>query len=255
MRIGLFGFFHIGNFGDDLMAVLVAQHLSKQGHDILVHGLHEQVASEFALTTTDSIEELVKWSDCIVYAGGGAFLGRSNASSFSKFDRQLDSLLSIAAQLKKEVLGISLGGDERRTFNAARRRLLEEATYISFRNPEDKELADLRTGPSDIFPDVVWCTPLMLDCAGTPGRSDRPFRILIDIAGGSRWKVFGKKCLYTIFKLACTFRQRPTVVEFVNLNLRRSLQCSMPNRGSRILYTSLREVLKAIRDCDLILAW
>jgi polysaccharide pyruvyl transferase WcaK-like protein len=159
MKIGLFGYYRYGNFGDDLMAVLLADHLAAEGHEVRVFGLKAEIAESAGVKATDDLEGLVAWADCLVYGGGGVFL---DVSANRRIDADLDAFLDARQRRGVALYAVSVGGDGRsryQTLSAPRRRLLEEADFITFRNPEDERLARAAgLTRFEIHPDLVWAT-------------------------------------------------------------------------------------------------
>lgn len=159
MKIGLFGYYRYGNFGDDLMAVLLANHLAAGGHDVRVYGMEAEIAESAGVEARYDLERLVAWADCLVYGGGGVFL---DVSANRRIDAELDVLLDARQRQGVALYAISVGGDGRsrhETLSAPRRRLLEEADFITFRNPEDEALARAaRVTHYEVHPDLVWTT-------------------------------------------------------------------------------------------------
>lgn len=157
MKIGVFGYYRFGNFGDDLMAVLFAGFLSGEGHEVRVYGLDAAAAQAAGVEATKDLSGLVAWADVLVYGGGGVFLDNSaNRALFVELDALLDARLAKGIPL----YAISVGGDERvayRSLAEPQKRLLREADFLTFRNPEDERLArGAANNRFEVYPDVVW---------------------------------------------------------------------------------------------------
>ncbi len=157
MKIGLFGYYKHGNFGDDLMGVLIGQHLLGKGHDVRLYGLDDGVADAAGLDTVHSVRDLVSWSDCLVYGGGGIFL---EVKANQALERDLGELIDAKLHKGVPLYAISVGGDLNSRYahlGDHQKRLLREADFVSFRNPEDCKLADeAGVKAFEVFPDLVW---------------------------------------------------------------------------------------------------
>ena len=136
------------------MAVLFAEELRRHGIEPLVYGLVPEVKEEFHLNTTNSIDDLLQDADLLVFGGGGAFL-RSEATTFHS---DLSHLHAKCRELGIPIMMISVGGDGGpiQGIPESRLRLLQDACFVSFRNPEDCQLRSAMKGRSEIHPDIVW---------------------------------------------------------------------------------------------------
>jgi polysaccharide pyruvyl transferase WcaK-like protein len=157
MKIGVFGYYKFGNFGDDLMALLFSDHLLEQGHQVRVYGLKPSVSRTAGIETVDDIGALVAWSDRLVYGGGGILL---DVGANRRIERDLDELIDCKVSKGIPLYAISIGGDGSSTYDGlseSQRRLLAESDFITFRSPEDRRLAESADlDRFEIFPDLVW---------------------------------------------------------------------------------------------------
>lgn len=157
MKVGLFGYYRYGNFGDDLMASLFFDDLREAGHEARACGLDPALAGPAGIETAANTGELAAWADCLVYGGGGVFLDMRRKQ---QADAELMAFLDARRERGLPLYAISVGGDAQSTFGKltrAQQRLLLEADFITFRNPEDEKLAkEAGIAHFAIYPDMVW---------------------------------------------------------------------------------------------------
>lgn len=73
-RIAVWGSYQWGNFGDDLMAAMIALFLKSHGFSPIVYRLHPSIASVYDIETTQNLQEALARSSALII-GGGNFLG------------------------------------------------------------------------------------------------------------------------------------------------------------------------------------
>ncbi len=120
MKIGIWGNYYYGNFGDDLMAIAIARHIKKCGHVPVVYRLNKQLANQYEIESVETIRELVKDSDFCVIGGGGVlvsykWLKRIFSPVARKFETDFKALLNSLALHKVYIYPISIGGDGKPT--------------------------------------------------------------------------------------------------------------------------------------------
>jgi polysaccharide pyruvyl transferase WcaK-like protein len=157
MKVGIFGYYQYGNFGDDLMAFLFHDFLRNQGHEVRVYGLNGQVAESAGIEVVRHVGDLVAWADCLVYGGGGILLG-GEPNDLIKTD--LDCLINAKMRKGIGLYAISIGGDRDSRYaclGSHQKRLLQASDFITFRNPEDRSLAEAAgVSQFQIHSDLVW---------------------------------------------------------------------------------------------------
>jgi hypothetical protein len=110
-KVAIWGSYHNGNFGDDLMAILLARRLRAQGYQPWVFRLSPRIARMHGLVSVDRLDELLDGAGCCVL-GGGAFL-TSDGAEVSFYANLLRDLSTLELELTKRqipIVGISLGG-------------------------------------------------------------------------------------------------------------------------------------------------
>lgn len=75
MKVGIWGSYSYGNYGDELMALIFAMHLKRVGARPVVFGLHGPLARAYSIDSTRAVDELVgKAAFCLF--GGGSLLSK-----------------------------------------------------------------------------------------------------------------------------------------------------------------------------------
>lgn len=116
MKIGIWGNYCYGNFGDDLMAISIANYLKKKGHCPIVYRLDALLAKQFSIEVEGSVQSLVEKVDLLFIGGGGMLVGDSILRRYfspvaRSFENDFKELNEALAVYKKNVYPISIGGD------------------------------------------------------------------------------------------------------------------------------------------------
>ncbi|EIP97503.1 hypothetical protein OpiT1DRAFT_01943 [Opitutaceae bacterium TAV1] len=156
-HVALFGCYKYGKFGDDLMGYIFGKALTRAGYAVRVYGLPESAAAKAGLSRTDNLSKLVDNASCVVIGGGGFFLAGDNRGARADLDKDLDMLLDLCEKASLPVYSFSVGGNNSQPeqLPAARRRLLQMARFISFRNPEERAIIE-SAAASAVASDIVW---------------------------------------------------------------------------------------------------
>lgn len=190
-RVAVFGFYGIGNFGDDLMAWMIASWLRSRGHAVTIlsladdedDSLHSIDFTRGALVSSRSIDHAIDSCDAVVYGGGGILVGHSERA-LRRFRRQFAKerqFLDAAAARRLPLMVMSVGGDggtDPGRLDAFPRRLLSQAARITVRNPEDVALLRNLGVAGVHVPDLVWGAR---DMIAAPPRSGTGPRIGLDL--------------------------------------------------------------------------
>lgn len=171
IKVGLFGFYGYGNFGDDLMAVLFARFLQQQNVDVVVYKLCQPYAAEYRLHVANTIPELLDGTDLVIIGGGGALISRKPSrwkkrqwglsAKLAVRAKEYALLLDMLSQRKIPLYALSVGGNgiyPDPLTPSYKQRILEISRYVSVRNSEDLELLQRVGTPGEFFPDIVWQT-------------------------------------------------------------------------------------------------
>jgi len=241
MNIALFGFYPYGNFGDDLMAVLLAEELRRHGANPLIYGLLPEIAEEFGFTRTDSIDDLLADTGLLVFGGGGAFL-RSDAAEFHE---EIEWACEICARRHVPIVMISVGGDGGPVegIPEARLRILREARLVTLRNPEDAPLQAEMSGRSAFSPDIVWTAARRLGVAPAP--SPEPV-VAVDASLLERTSL---RLFLRGLMLACRVFRRPFRFRFFS-----TTHAAIDPPSGRILsYRGVRSFTEFLSSCSLVI--
>ncbi len=114
MKVAIWGSYNHGNFGDDVMAIIYAQHLLQMGCEPIVFRLSKRLAEKYKINTTESVDELIKKSHfCLL--GGGAWLATKGTPQAVEDDCK--ELLAALRKYSCVLYCISIGGDGESDFS------------------------------------------------------------------------------------------------------------------------------------------
>ncbi len=240
--VALFGYYKYGNFGDDLMATMFALELRSRDIPFVVYGLNQGIVDGFHFQATDSIEELLSNANAVVYGGGGAFL----PERIEQFDAAIQQLCEICSANRIPIYMCSVGGDGTCVdgVSAARRAILELASFVTFRNPEDQALL-LHIGHERgaIYNDVVWRTPQYFRLSKV---NVTQFTIGVDSTLLKRRK--GRLAIGLV-KLLCRALRK----QYRFLTIVQNGKCAEMHRDLVQYGRSLREFIEGILQADLVI--
>jgi hypothetical protein len=116
MKIAIWGSYEHGNFGDDLMAIIFAEALKKEGCFPIIYRLNEKIANRFNVDTTNDLTELFSGVSFAIVGGGGMLvIDNSFRRYFSKvawqFESDFKKLYEALKYLNVELIPLSIGGN------------------------------------------------------------------------------------------------------------------------------------------------
>lgn len=163
-RVALTGYYGRGNFGDDLMAVIIGQALRKWGIEPRVSGLCEPYAGRFGFEVARTPRELLDDVDLLVWGGGGALVSWRGRKVDKETRLQLETHVELLDEAKRRgvrTVAISVGGDGDPSAphpGERRARLISLASWMTVRNQADMAIPQSAGIPCRYFPDIVWGT-------------------------------------------------------------------------------------------------
>lgn len=268
MRVGLFGYYRFGNFGDDLMACLLAKHLAEQGTKVAILGLPRDLADLVGAETTQTSEELAKWADALIL-GGGAWLSDFNAPHATDNQKTVEAdLFALTAAAEKcsiPCFAISIGGNSKGISRGVRTGVISYLTNRTFFGATVRLRSDVRflenlwraaTSESRVAvysPDIVFTSKEKLGVCCSSRKVERPKKqtVLIDLAQSKyeRWLV---AALYSVAKI-----DRSVEYAFVHNSIAErdrfigwySYTRNMPH----IAYDNPIELLQCLSDASLVI--
>ncbi len=161
-KVGLAGFYGYGNFGDELMAVIIGRYLASIGVPFSVYRLCPPYAQKYGLPVKHSAEELLEDASVLLWGGGGLLVPWPQLTYsvlYPKVAGSFDELISLALRRKMRLMGVSVGGDgtcPHELVPAYKQRFVEAAEYLTVRNPQDLPLLERFGVEAQFFPDIVW---------------------------------------------------------------------------------------------------
>ncbi|MCE7979616.1 MAG: hypothetical protein DYG89_00370 [Caldilinea sp. CFX5] len=210
-----------GNLGDDLISVMLAQHIFARwpeaeisalcfGHSIpltypnsnkirFYQAPQRRSLSEFA-KRTQAINTAIRASDLILIGGGGLFQDSHNLFTVHKWMR--NALNSSLAQIPAAAVGVGFGPFKHAFPLWYLRRALARLSVIQVRDEESSELVSNLGYSSLIAPDIVAGTPLVSEFS-----RERQIRMQKPVLGCSIRPWIGLK-FDAIVKLICKTSRR-----------------------------------------------
>lgn len=162
-KILVTGWYHTGNFGDDLMGIVLGLYLKKIGHDGYVAGIKDLHAKYHDIALGDLPAGWENEYEAVIYGGGGIYTNLKLLNGKrDEYDYVLEEIMDKAKEKGLPVYVISAGAD--RQFDAVllppgRKKMFDYATLQTVRNKSDHEIMQA-SGKEGIhyFPDMLWRT-------------------------------------------------------------------------------------------------
>ena len=180
-KIALYGFYKHGNFGDEVMCIMIARTLKSLGFRPTVYQLPGYCAIPEQLDTADTLESLLDGAVACVLGGGGLLIsaGGNVFPALLEQDQDLERLTPICQARSIPVWGVSIGGTGTGRFSKlypGLARLLGSGTVrgMTLRLVQDAPLLDAFNIPSAHYFDIVFLAPDFW-----PARQSTPVRNVI----------------------------------------------------------------------------
>ena len=175
-KIGVFGWYMQGNFGDEIMAIMVARSLRSHGFRPVVYKLPRYLADAEGIETADTLDVLLEGASACVLGGGGLFVSAAETvtPALAVFDEELRQLAVRCASRSIPVWGVSIGGTgtgRHAKLYPGIARLLGSGVMrgVTIRLQQDRALVEAFGIPSEHYPDIVFLAPDYWPDAHVPG--------------------------------------------------------------------------------------
>lgn len=161
MKVAIWGSYNYGNYGDDVMAIMISQQLQKLGVTPCVYRLNRKLSEQYNVNTTDSLYELFKEAKFCIVGGGTVLIEPLFGSIGSAMNEDIRQLWEIINSEKCPLFCISMGGDGTgvtdRKLTLYQWRLLESELFRggTVRLQQDVELFEKIGKNISLFPDIV----------------------------------------------------------------------------------------------------
>ena len=109
MKVGIWGWFHTGNYGDELMALYVAKALRELGAEALVFGARPELAEQHGFARSDDVAEFFAQIAFCVFAEGGCLVDAGDSGN-DKAERY-EQMSEAALRENVVVYPFSIGGN------------------------------------------------------------------------------------------------------------------------------------------------
>ena len=170
--VGIWGWFQTGNYGDELMALYVAEAYRQMGVDCLVFGLRPELAERYSLESTDEVDEFFSRIAFCVFAEGGCLVDAGDSGN-EKGERY-SGLAAAARRHGVAVYPFSIGGNGQEVAQpkGGLGELWGDGTFREtvVRLPGDVGLIESFGGEAACVPDMLWEASGVLGCGAPIGR-------------------------------------------------------------------------------------
>lgn len=153
----VWGFYHQGNIGDDVMACMVYEMLEEMGHKPIIYTKSSRL-SQMGYRCTSRLWDV---EANVVVLGGGAFF-KEEMNGNSKIEAEIELLYNYIAKKTVNVIGVSLGSDGITNINQASSYRKAVARSDLFKTAAVRISGDLNLGLNscEFIPDIVLLTKL-----------------------------------------------------------------------------------------------
>jgi hypothetical protein len=179
-KIGVFGWYMHGNFGDEVMAIMIGRTLKANGYRPVLYRLPPYLAQAEQLETADTIDALTDGAAACILGGGGLLVSGADAMtpSLAVFDDEFRELAVFCTSRSVPVWGVSIGGTgagRKAKLYPGLARLLGSGVIrgLTLRLQQDKPLVDAFGITARQYPDIVFLAPDFW-----PARLDDPRHII-----------------------------------------------------------------------------
>ena len=268
LRVALFGFYGVGNFGDDLMAWMIAKELQSRGHRVSIFSLgrdkrHSLLSLDFqqqGFTISTFIDQTLTSCDAVIYGGGGVLVAHSmdKLKKFRLYFEREQQFLNAVKCRRLPLMVMSVGGDggmDPDQLDAFAKDLVKYASTVTVRNSSDVYLMRALGLDSLDAPDLVWAARQILSIQS---RAHLGFTIGLDLYPAILKRRGGS---YFIAFLQALILKHPTI-EFVFLNSRHrtsglDLELSQFLRGvnvNRYRFVDFQSDVSILGSLDLLIS-
>ena len=157
-KVAVWGSYLWGNFGDDVMAVMICQHLKQLGLSPVAYKLDDKLASMYEINTDSDIKSLLTGAAACIIGGGGLLCPST------LMEREWELLYRDLSLTSIPLHVCSVGGDGTDephflTLNAMRVLLLPNLKSATVRLEPDVYLFDKLSVHCKYYPDIVLASP------------------------------------------------------------------------------------------------
>lgn len=157
MKIGIYGSYKHNNFGDDLQALLFAQHIKNQGHQPCVFQLPQIISDTYQIPRAETIAQMLEGAAFCIIGGGGFLI----PEYFEYIEEELNQIRSYCEQNSIDVYALSIGGGGQgkgTPLPYGKARLFGSKVFkgATLRLASDMPLMQAYQVPATYIPDVLW---------------------------------------------------------------------------------------------------
>ncbi|MFT4547903.1 MAG: hypothetical protein ACI8XO_000200 [Verrucomicrobiales bacterium] len=173
-KVGIWGWFQTGNYGDELMALYVAEAYRQIGVECVVFGLRPELSLKYGIAATDEVDDFFAQIGFCVFAEGGCLVDTGDSGN-EKGERYVE-LATAARRHGVAVYPFSIGGNGQAAGKpkGGLGELWSDGTFREtvVRLPGDVGLIESFGGDANCVPDMLWEASRVLDCEVPRKRSE-----------------------------------------------------------------------------------
>ncbi|AFZ46691.1 hypothetical protein Cyast_0717 [Cyanobacterium stanieri PCC 7202] len=260
-QIAVWGSYLWGNFGDDVMAIMVSRHLQKQGFHPVVYKLDAKLAEYYGISSESDINILFSGSiACIV--GGGGLLCPDNL-----MDNEWKKFYHSLSQYPIPVHFCSIGGDGNSSLPllslyAIKSLLLPNIKSGTVRLESDVKLFEELEIDCEFYPDIILSSPIFFpvnsdNYVETKAQKNSKFSIMINLSKRNNIRIIFKlinllfifchsKITYLRTHLSWLNPSKPPFLDYEYLGSESDEQV--------VRYENIEQVRDALLNSDLIIS-
>ena len=159
MKVGIFGNYSNGNFGDDLMGVIFAKYLKSLNLGVCLYSKSKVFKDKYGIPVISSLKEFLEQTDILIFGGGGILIPRKKSAGLNLFHNELEELYKTCNENRNPLYLISIGGyglPLKKIYPEVRSKLLSASTAVTIRNPQDLMAVSQAGKKGKFYHDIVW---------------------------------------------------------------------------------------------------
>ncbi len=252
MKIGIWGLYDKGNFGDDLMAAMFFNYLKQIGATPLVYNASTYLVNELSTESITNLNEFVSNVDIVIIGGGGMLVNNSLPKILLRklnfeFEKSFYDLRKALKRFNKKLIPLSIGGANSSFLNNPFKKDLFNSHYSplgTVRLPSDLNLVSKKFKYN---PDVVLSTSSFFP--GKPKSESKRKKVLLNLKEKNAHTLiaeFERRDFFNKFEIQ-SFSSHA-----ISENKFGSYEYQLLNKSSS--FDTIQEACSIISDADIIIS-
>ncbi|MDH6099439.1 polysaccharide pyruvyl transferase family protein [Anabaenopsis sp. FSS-46] len=263
-QVAVWGSYLWGNFGDDVMAIMISRHLQKQGFHPVVYKLDPKLAKHYGISSESDLDTLLSSSvACII--GGGGFLCSSSGVHLmdSEYKHFYLSLLNHSIP----VHFCSIGGDGSSSLPLLSLYLTKLFLLPNVKSGTVRLETDLKIFQeigihSEFYPDIILSSPMFFPLEHKTNdennsKKKRKLSIIMNFGKSNKMDILGKliSLIFPLLSIRVTYLRthlswlNPSNPPFLDYEYLGS-----ESNEQNVIYENVEQVRDALINCDLIIS-